>query len=165
MNNGSNIEYEKLRNYAWNYFQYHASQRLTTFNFYIIISTLVATGYFLALRFFPILSVVFGILIILFSFVFWKLDRRNKQLIRNSENALKYIEGNDFIGEKESRPHILNIFSYEEKQTIELKKKESFWPWSRLLSYSTCFNIIFIAFSVIGFIAIICSIIYLVYYN
>lgn len=83
------------REYIWNYFHMHASQRLTTFNFYIVMSTLLATGLFATLegntRVQPI-DVVLGLLLILLSFVFYKLDRRNKVFISNAENALKYME-------------------------------------------------------------------------
>ena len=35
---------EELRKQAWDYFQLQAGQRLTTFNFYIAISSLLTTG-------------------------------------------------------------------------------------------------------------------------
>jgi len=35
---------EELRKQAWNFFQMQAGQRLTTFNFYIAISSLLSTG-------------------------------------------------------------------------------------------------------------------------
>lgn len=74
---------KELRDYVWNYFQVHAAQRLTTFNFYIALSTAVTTGLFATLSQafrVPLLGVVLGILLITFSFVFWKLDHRNREL-------------------------------------------------------------------------------------
>ena len=35
-----------LRKQAWDYFVLHAGQRLTVFNFYIVISSVTATAYF-----------------------------------------------------------------------------------------------------------------------
>ena len=32
------------RNYVWNYFQLHASQRMTTFNFFVVIAALLTAG-------------------------------------------------------------------------------------------------------------------------
>ncbi len=115
-----------LRQYIWNYFQVHASQRLTTFNFYILISTVIATGYVVAVKDggITILAMVFGIILFVLSFIFWKLDLRNRQLIKNAEEGLKYLEGKDEIEKTGEEPHILNIFRYEEKQTNEIKKNE-----------------------------------------
>ncbi len=118
--------HEHLRQYIWNYFQVHASQRLTTFNFYILISTVIATGYLIVIRDMSLLAMILGIILILLSFIFWKLDTRNKQLIRNAEDALKYLESKDKINDEKSRPHILNIFNYEQMQTDELKAKKRF---------------------------------------
>ena len=150
---------ENLRNYIWNYFRLHAGQRLTTFNFYIVISTLFTSGYFVALKDIPILSLLLSVILIALSFVFWKLDSRNKQLIKNAENGLKEIEKEDNIEGKTSEIHILNIFSYEQKQTEILREKKTFWPWNRLYTYSTCFNSVFIIFTLIGFLGIVCSVI------
>lgn len=162
MNEDNHIDYDKLRHYAWDYFQFHASQRLTIFNFYILLSTLVSTGYFLALNYIPILAVLFPILLILFSFIFWKLDQRNRQLILNSEEALKYIEREDVNVESKSDASILKIFTYEEIQTQELKSKENTWSYKRLLSYSKCFTYVFRIFCIIGIIEIAFSIIHLI---
>ena len=150
---------ENLRNYIWGYFQLHAGQRLTTFNFYIVISTLFTSGYFIALKDIPILSLVLSFILIALSFIFWKLDSRNKQLIKNAENGLKEIEKEDNVESKINDIHILNIFSYEEKQTEILKEKKTFWFWKRLYTYSTCFNSVFWIFAILGFLGIVCSII------
>jgi hypothetical protein len=105
--------HELLRQYIWNYFQVHASQRLTTFNFYILISTVISTGFLIVIANMPIFALVLSIMLISLSFVFWKLDIRNKQLIRTAESGLKYLESKDNINEKSDEPHILNIFRYE----------------------------------------------------
>lgn len=83
-----------LQQYTWDYFQLHAEQRLKTFEFYIVMATVLLSGYGVSLQekeLMPI-SVVLGILLTILSFVFWKLDVRNKQLIKNAEQALKIIE-------------------------------------------------------------------------
>jgi len=149
-----------LRQYIWNYFQVHASQRLTTFNFYILISTVIATGYVVAVKDggITILAMVFGIILFVLSFIFWKLDLRNRQLIKNAEEGLKYLEGKDGIEKTGEEPHILNIFRYEEKQTNEIKKNASIWPWKRLYTYSRCFGLVFLVFGILGLIGVIYSI-------
>ena len=91
--------------------------------------------------------------------MFWKLDLRNKQLIRNAENGLKYLESLDRIDNKTNKPHILNIFSYEEILTNQLQLNKSMWLWNRLFTYSTCFNMVFIIFSVLGMFGFVCAVI------
>ena len=36
---------EKAQNYAWNWFEYHAGQRLTSFNYFLILIGVVVVGY------------------------------------------------------------------------------------------------------------------------
>ena len=158
----SNNNHEFLRQYIWNYFQVHASQRLTTLNFYILISTVISTGFLIVIASMPILALILSIMLILLSFVFWKLDIRNKQLIRNAEAGLKDLEIKDNINDKADTPHILNIFRYEEMQTNQLRIRKSIWPWNRLFTYSTCFNTVFIMFSVMGLFGIFYSMIVLI---
>lgn len=150
----------ELRQYAWKYFEYHASQRLTTFHFYIILSTLLASGYFIALRYMPIFSILFSCLLVIFSFVFKKLDSRNKQLIHNSEDALKYIESQDIIKD-EVKPHVLNIFLYEELQTKQMQAQFSRYSLKKIFTFSTCFGIVFYVFGIMGFFALLFSVIFI----
>ena len=149
---------ENLRNYIWNYFQLHASQRLTTFNFYIVISTLMMSGFFVVIQSIPGLGLILGMITTLMSFVFWKLDVRNKQLIKNSENALKYIENTDSIAETEEA-RVLNIFRYEEAQTKRIRERRFIAPWKWFFSYSTCFNIVYAVFALLGLIGLIYAIV------
>jgi hypothetical protein len=80
-----------------------------------------------------------GILLILFSFVFWKLDERVKLLIKNAEAALRFFEEQD--GKEIAVTH---VFRNEEVLTADAKA-------ARLhMSYSTCFNIVFAAFAILG---------------
>ena len=82
----------ELRQQAWDYFEMHGNQRLTTFNFYILISSVVATALFTVLTSSaPRIGWLPGGLLIFFSFVFYKLDSRNAELIKGAEAALKYL--------------------------------------------------------------------------
>jgi hypothetical protein len=81
--------------YAWKYFEFHANQRLTTFNYYIAVSGLVTTG--LVASFHravevPYLGIVLGLLLIAFSHIFWRVDARNRILVQYGEDALKLFE-------------------------------------------------------------------------
>jgi hypothetical protein len=140
------------RQYVWNYFQLHASQRLITFNFYIVISTTITAGYIVALgvNSIPVLAILLGFTISLLSFIFWKLDVRNKLLIRNAEEALKHLEALTYTPGDKKESNVLNIFTYEEEQTNKMKMSKSFWPWKNHYSYSKCFNMVFTVFGILG---------------
>ena len=149
------------RQYVWNYFQLHASQRLITFNFYIVISTAIAAGYIVALGVssIPVLAIMLGFTISLLSFIFWKLDVRNKLLTKNAEEALKYLEALTYTLGDKNESNVLKIFTYEEEQTNRLKMNKSFWPWKNHYSYSKCFNIVFGVFGILGLLGMVYAIV------
>lgn len=140
-----------LRKQAWDYFAAHASQRMTIFNFYIVLSSVTATTYFASFKGDSNLqSARWGLALSLcfFAFIFWKLDGRNKALIKNAEAALRHFEQN------EPGDVVTKVFTNEKIETD--KRWESvrgwrwlcFWCWH--LSYSDCFNSVFVAFFLLG---------------
>src|SRR5438128_2118322 len=102
----------EIRSYVWGHFQLHASQRLTTFNFYIIVSSLIAgalLGVFQGNQ--PrYVGIGLGVLLTFFSFIFWKLDCRTRQLIWHAEEALRQIESGPGF---EDVPNTARIFTHE----------------------------------------------------
>lgn len=83
----------ELRVYAWNYFSLHATQRLTTFNFYLVISTLLLAGLGAAFKKDygnHGMAIPIGVVISIISIVFHKLDERNRMLVDNAERALRF---------------------------------------------------------------------------
>lgn len=147
-------EHADLRKQAWDYFSIHASQRLTTFNFYIGLSSLVATGYFASYKPDSNLATArpaLAGLLCLLAFVFWKLDQRNKALIKNAERALRFFEQSEPI------ETVAKVFTQEEIETRTRKlhglRRLLFWRWH--LSYSKCFNCLFGGFFLIGFIGLV----------
>lgn len=87
---------KRAQDYAWGYFAYHAQQRQTVFNFYLIVvgaciaafaSTLGESG--VDHRYF---RVAMGGVLVLASFLFWRLDVRNSRLVKLAEKALKPFE-------------------------------------------------------------------------
>jgi hypothetical protein len=38
------VTLKEQRDYAWSYFQLHANQRMTSFNFFVVIAALLTTG-------------------------------------------------------------------------------------------------------------------------
>lgn len=145
-----------LQKQAWGYFTLHASQRMTVFNFYIILSALTTTSYVASFdsRFdLRALRIVLATLLCLFAFVFWKLDERTKRLVKIGENALKHFE------EAASAADVMKVFTTEEAETTVKRSTQRRWNLRhRLLSYSDCFRIIFASFFLAGVVELIVSI-------
>ncbi len=149
---------EELRKQAWDFFQMQAGQRLTTFNFYIALSSLLSTG--LAASFkddinLPHLGVAFGLLLIFFSFIFRKLDERNAELIKGAENSLKFFEARTALEDVAGEPHIAKRFTREEFETNKKKEQHSWCFWRNHYSYSKCFRLVFMIFGMVGFVGLI----------
>lgn len=145
----------EMRDYVWKYFALHADQRIKTFNFYLVLCTLI-TGGLIALvndSKSPYLAalVAFGLTFI--SFIFWRLDLRNKELIHHSEEALKLLEDDSRLPNEKNVPHRLKIFSYEECITTGLKGKRFLWAFPCHFRYSTCFNAVFLVLGFAGLVA------------
>jgi uncharacterized membrane protein len=141
-----------LRKQAWDYFAIHASQRMTIFNFYIVLSSVVATSYFASFKSDSNLQSarwLLASLLVFFAFIFWKLDERNKTLIKNAERALKYFEEADT-----SAAQVAKVFAQEEAETAAKRASgEGFrrvFFWRLHLSYSECFNSVYVAFLLVG---------------
>jgi len=152
---------QEIRKQAWDYFQMQAGHRLITFNFYISISSVLSTG--LAASFksnadFSNMGLAFGFLLILFSFIFWKLDQRNADLIRGAESALVFFESESTYNDLDIIPHIAKRFTRSEFDTIQKKKYNSWFFWNNYFSYSNCFRFVFLIFGLVGFIGSLISI-------
>jgi hypothetical protein len=134
-------EYDKMASeHAWRYFELHAQQRITVFNFFIAITGLLATGIGLSLQQegkYLYLCSILGAFMIFISIIFWKLDHRVSMLIKNSETALQFIESN-FQNQE---------FRILTKDNDDKKLNSSaFSDWS----YGKCFRIAFIFVGNIG---------------
>lgn len=142
-------KWEHLQRYAWQYFEIHANQRLTTFNFYITLSTLLATGMFATFSkdfTYPQIGVFAGALLMSLSIVFWRLDRRNRELIKNAENALRAIEDKF---SKEYDAVKLKLFIRDDIATDGANGCRF------LCKYSSCFNVVFLLFGISGIVGMV----------
>lgn len=139
----------------WDYFCIHGSQRIQLLNFYIILETFFVTA---LLTLFQLekslfsLKFILSIAIIFFSFIFYTLDCRTKNIIKLTEIAIKKIEQKyeAVYGEN------IMIFSLEEKKTRS--NRNSNWFSRHFLSYSKSFKMIFMFFVFIGLSSIVIEI-------
>lgn len=136
---------KELREYAWKYFSIHAEQRLKTFHFFIILSTVVVGGLLTVAQRSGLIvyASVLAYLLSFLAFIFWKLDVRNKELIKHGEAALVSLENMMKIQCGDDMSPEVMLFVHERCKT---KKKKRFPAMSLLpahMSYSDCFNAVF----------------------
>jgi len=94
---GTNLSHERL-DYAWKWFDYHAKQRVSMFNFFLIASGLLATAYANALsRDEEVLGAVLSFLGALIALAFVVLDCRNATLVYLGEDVLRRLERDSFF--------------------------------------------------------------------
>jgi hypothetical protein len=146
---------EALRQQAWAYFALHAQQRLMTLNFYLVLASALTAATVASFQRefqFPLVRVPAGLMLALFSFVFWRIDRRNRWLIRHAEAALTAYE----LGHKaddwsqELPPECL--FAHERRDAKRRKERRRWWHRLLPQSYSEAFGFLFIAFFLTGMI-------------
>jgi hypothetical protein len=138
----------EMREYAWNYFIVHAEQRLKTFNFFLVLCAIICAALTAIIKDTPDvrIGIPLALLLSFLSFIFWKLDIRNKQLIGHGEAALKLIEQNLTLGHQDDKLQVLKIFTYEESITKHGRRKFLHF------TYSTCFHSVFALFGIGGII-------------
>lgn len=79
--------------YAWDWFQYHAGQRLTAFNFFLILMGAVLVGYAnAATGDSPVLGVTVAAIGLVVSAGFLAMDLRNAELVQYGRDALEDLE-------------------------------------------------------------------------
>jgi len=143
----------EAREHAWHYFQLHAGQRMSIFNFFVVMSTLFTTA--LATTFteefnYPHIGMIFGVDLVVTSFLFWKLDQRVRFLIKVAETALTTIESH-WGKQKDTSISPLTLFSAEKAETERKRAESSWWrPRSWHLKYSECFAAAYVVFAAIG---------------
>ena len=145
-----------LSEYAWKYFSGHAEQRLTTFRFYILFLTAASTacGWLIKNGIATGWGILTGFALCYFSWVFAKIDRRNRTLVSNSERALRALEYNQYpsLG----KPRIVDLFRYERYFSRVEKFDQKRWGrlvfWGSRLHYYDCFRRIFWGFGAFGLI-------------
>lgn len=144
------MDEKEARNYAWEHFKLHAAQRFTTFNYFIVLAVLMTTALGTALNKdfrYPELACYLSTLLMVTSFVFWKLDQRARQLLEVSKNALKHLE----LSPDSSEPKYWALFMNEVKLTETRKREAKLWqPHRWHLTYVHCFGTLYLLFSMLG---------------
>lgn len=128
--------------YAWRYFQMHAQQRISVFNYFIATSTLLVTGIGFVLHAPPdtwFLGLAAGILLMLLSLIFWKLDARVSSFIKVSEEVIARAEARLITAPE------LRMVSVERTMTRATK-----FAVHKAWTYGQAFRFIFIIMALLG---------------
>lgn len=140
-------EREAWRNasdHAWRYFELHAGQRMTVFNFFTVLTGLIAAGIAASIQGslrFAIVGLVLGGVMVLLAFVFWKLDQRVSFLIKRAEDA-------QALAERHFLPDEIQLFSSEPCAMSRAQAGRS-----RLVSqwtFGASFRLVFVMAALIG---------------
>ncbi|EFC1525721.1 hypothetical protein O4O19_004863 [Escherichia coli] len=135
-----NDEFSRASEHIWKYFELHAQQRMTVFNFYIAITGLLAAGIGVTLQQggkYVLFTSLMGVFVAFISFIFWKLDQRVSILIKNAEIALQDLEC-QFSNEK------LRIITKDNSSNLLNLGISSSW------TYGKCFRISFVIVGLTG---------------
>lgn len=141
----------EIRNHCWSYFSLHAQQRMSAFQFFITLETgIIGIGLFI-LQSKPELArsywgLMIGPLIIMLAFVFWKIDQRTRDLIKNAELSLKEIE-EYFLSKSSIVKHL--PFSSDPQVTGVLSALPLL---PGRLTYTKSFGTVFVACAIFGFV-------------
>ncbi|MDE5990032.1 MAG: hypothetical protein K2H36_00425 [Clostridia bacterium] len=135
---------------TWQYFKFHAQQRLTYLNYFIVFSMALTTALIgvltSSLKF---LGIIIGIMQMLFGFIFIKIDNRNAFLTKLSEQILKEFESQFGFSDDLKYLEQIKIFTQEEK--LSAKRK--------MMSHRKSYKAIIYSFSILGGLGTIASIV------
>ncbi|WP_286862867.1 MULTISPECIES: hypothetical protein [Sphingobacterium] len=150
MNNITDKEWLDL---GFKYFVQHSQQRVQHFNYFILFSSLLTTATVTSMQ--PSFGLssfgaLFGLIQMIISFIFIKIDDRNSFLIKHSESIIKKIE-NKYLDSDDFR-----IFSLEEKETIFLRSQKNGLLKTHF-SHKNLYRITYVIFGIIGAICLMLS--------
>jgi len=130
---------ERIFDYAWEWFKYHAEQRLTAFRFFTIFLGLLILALIECLKdgYYSFLWII-ALISAFISVVFLMLDFRNQQLVELGKNALLKLEQTD-KGFETLSPE----FRLQESDLIKRNLIVSHQLWY-IVIYLGCFGISFI---------------------
>jgi hypothetical protein len=130
---------------------------LTVLNFYIAISSVIASVQFAILQSNQLsrAGAFLGLLLVFLSYIFWKWDKRTSDMIKVTEETLRYFETATGFKDEGGVPHVAKIIHRIEYMTDQKKRKRSILFWRNYYTYRTCMNLIFSSFALAGIIGVV----------
>lgn len=135
--------------HAWRYFEIHSKQRMTLFNYFVAIAGLIIASVGASAQAnYLFVSGSLGILLILVSWIFWKLDQRMSFLVKNAEEKYCLIESSDLKSAM--------IFTEEPSKFYEVNKYKGYFGSQWTVGRS--FRALFLLMAAVGIITAIFSV-------
>jgi hypothetical protein len=134
---------KEMRSYAWQYFSLHASQRISMFNFFLVLTGFLGAGLATCIQGGGILraaGVALGLFLTIVAFVFYKLDQRTSFFVKHAEGALSKLEADFAVVEA-------RLFTQEVSATAVRSLSSRF---HRVWTYGTSFRLVFFVTAVVG---------------
>jgi len=138
-----------INDYAWNWFSYHAAQRMTVFRFYFLIFGVLSIGYYQTILTNAPLAAGFSALAVLSSILFWRIDLRTRELIKIGEDLLLDVE------RKLTAWKIAKVALVASAQTKKSAHAAMFSQ--KLYSYGQVFNALFFTMTIFSIVTLICA--------
>jgi len=135
---------ERDQERAWRYFEIHANHRLTIFNYFLILAGLLAAGIGASVQstgHLRLVGIALGFILVLVSFVFWKLDQRASFFIKRAETALAQMES-------ELSQEAFQLFLSEPTATCQAKKDAP--AWNPHWTYGQSLRCVFVGMGLFG---------------
>jgi hypothetical protein len=121
---------DKALDHAWRYFALHAQQRISVFNFFVVLSGILATGIGAGIQAGKSMAsvvAILGALLTLFSYVFHRLDGRGSELVKMAEESL-------VAGENQCMPSYARIVAQEgQRRASDISSTWTFGQSFRLM--------------------------------
>ncbi len=138
--------WQSAHDHAWRFFELHANQRMTVFNFFLVLVGLLVAGIAATLQGsarFSALGIALGALLVPLSFLFWKLDQRVSFLIKHAERIQARTEA-------ELMPEPVRILTSEPAQFAAEQEGKL---WTRPITFGASFRTVFILTAAIGLVS------------
>ena len=140
--------YSNLRDYAWKYFEFHAEQRMKTFHFFLLMAGGLIAGFVSKVGDQKEVAGALGFLLAFLSFVFGKLEMRNRELVKNGEAALKHLDNLERLNDAEGQPNPLKLFARDDLTTRQFPNEKNIIKAS--FAYSTVLALVFWVLALLG---------------
>ena len=130
--------------HAWRYFALHAAQRMSMFNYFLLLFGVVSAGLAGCLRTDGVLRLIGALLgasLSAVAFTFWKLDQRSAFLVKHAEFSLCQLEQSYLV-------ESARLFQAEPSHTEEVRAMSS--TPARLWTYGSSFRLVFGLAGVVG---------------
>jgi hypothetical protein len=160
MNENEAFSPKDLHKYAWDYFQLHAGQRMSLFNFFVVLAVLMTSALVATFQKdfkMPLIGMGVGLCLSFIAFVCWKLDQRVRYFLKNAERAFAKLEAAFPTVTSNAEPHATQLVRWEAYQTEKLRAVHCRWAPNAQFSYAQSLHLMFVIFGFGGLLGSIVS--------